>query len=387
VLGTAEDIDAERRGRDELARKDAQLRQAQKMESLGRLAGGVAHDFNNLLTAISGYSELGAASDDPAEMKDALNCVGEVAEQAAALTRQLLAFSRGQRIAPVDVDLNELVRSMQTALEMLVGDDVELRLDLAAHVDSVNIDPTAAQQSVLNLVVNARDAMPAGGTLTIGTENDHDELLLTVSDEGVGMSGDTLARAFDPFFTTKETGHGLGLSAVLGLVEQAGGDVQVTSAPDAGTTFELRLPTSGGHPAGDAGGGPRRRPAGAPAWTERTVLVVEDTPFVRNLVVSYLESCGWRVLSATNGRDALSVAAAEPVDVVLTDAVMPEMGGYELTDRLHAIHRDLPVLVMSGYAHAPPAEPPRGAAFIQKPFVLAELQAMIDELLVRRDGT
>jgi Histidine kinase-, DNA gyrase B-, and HSP90-like ATPase len=165
---------------------------------------------------------------------------------------------------------------------------------VSAHVDSVNIDPTAAQQTVLNLVVNARDAMPAGGTLTIGMENDHDELLLTVSDEGVGMSGDTLARAFDPFFTTKETGHGLGLSAVLGLVEQAGGDVQVTSAPDAGTTFELRLPTSGDHPAGDAGGGPRRRPAGAPARTERTVLVVEDTPFVRNLVVSYLESCGWR---------------------------------------------------------------------------------------------
>jgi CheY-like chemotaxis protein len=176
------------------------------------------------------------------------------------------------------------------------------------------------------------------------------------------------------------------LSAVLGLVEQAGGDVQVTSAPDAGTTFELRLPTSEGRGAGGDGAGRRRSQADAPARAARTVLVVEDAPFVRNLVVSYLESCGWRVLTATNGRDALSVAAAERVDVVLTDAVMPEMGGYELTDRLHAIRADLPVLVMSGYAHAQPTEPPSSAAFIQKPFALGELNATIDELLERGSG-
>ncbi len=324
---------------------EAQLQQAQKMESIGRLAGGVAHDFNNLLTVINGYSQLLLGKLSPGDpLRANLEEIHKAGERAAGLTRQLLAFSRKQVLEPRVLDLNQVVEEMRPMLERLVGEDVEVRVELNAEAGTVRADPHQLEQVVMNLVVNARDAMPGGGKLLIETarvERDesyaqsHPEaragryVMLAVSDNGVGMDEETRQRIFEPFFTTKEVGKGtgLGLSMVQGIVAQSGGYINVYSEPGQGTTFKIYLPALA-EAVADAG-----RPAAVPALGgKETVLVVEDQAEVRNYAVAVLKAYGYRVITAENAGEALLLCERERgrIHLVLTDVVMPNVSGREL---------------------------------------------------------
>ncbi len=384
----------------ERSRLEREVLQVRKMDAIGRLAGGVAHGFNNLLTAIAGYSDLLLAQlgDRPSLLKF-IEEIKRAGDRAAALTRQLLAFSRKQVLAPRLVDLNELVSNLAEMLRWLIGEDIELALDLDPSIGRVRIDPGQMDQVVLNLVVNARDAMPEGGKLTISTsEGPLDEpvaggrdaglaagpyVRLTVADTGQGMDDRVLAHLFEPFFTTKEEGKGtgLGLSTIYGVVTQSGGLIDASSEPGRGSTFRVYLPRVGAavEPAGAA------EPAAAGEGSE-TVLVVEDEEVVRALVREILQAARYSVLEAANGAEALALCEKHPgpIHLLVTDLVMPGMSGRELARFLVPLRRGMKVLYMSGYSVDTLFEggvPEAGSAFLQKPFTPTTLARQVRELL------
>ncbi|MGI8401319.1 MAG: ATP-binding protein [Gemmatimonadaceae bacterium] len=376
------------------------LRQAQQMESVGQLAGGVAHDFNNLLAVITGRIDfLLGAPNLSAEQQTDLDEIMKATVRATGLTRQLLAFSRKQLLQPRVVNLNRTLADVEPMLRRLIGEDIQIRIEHGADLGSVTADPGQLQQILMNLAVNARDAMPSGGVLTFRTANetvrnrpapipalleDGEYVVLTVSDTGLGMEQSTQARIFEPFFTTKTQGKGtgLGLSTVYGIVKQSGAAISVTSAPNAGTTFQVRFPRTDGFALAQPA---ERDPQSALSGTE-TILLVEDDSSVRDLVERVLRSRGYHVLAAQHGGDALQLAShtLRVVDLVLTDVVMPSMSGRELVEALRAGRPALRVLYMSGYTddeiirrglHDP------SISFIQKPFTAANLAMQVRKSL------
>ncbi|HEV8608972.1 MAG TPA: PAS domain S-box protein [Thermoanaerobaculia bacterium] len=375
-----------------------QLRMAQKMDAVGQLAGGVAHDFNNLLTAILGYSQLLAA--DLHGQPDQLSAIEEIrkaGERAAGLTRQLLAFSRKQILEPKVLDVNDIVRHIQEMLSRLIGEDIQIVMNLDSALGSVRADAGQIEQVIMNLAVNARDAMPRGGQLSLETANvELDEsytqthvpvqpgpyVLLAVSDSGVGMDEATRERIFEPFFTTKEKGHGtgLGLSTVYGIVKQSGGYIWVYTEPARGTTFKVYLPRV--QVSAEALVAPEA--AALPSVGNETILLVEDEESVRVLARRTLEARGYRVLDAADGGDAVEIARTWSVDLLLTDMVLPGMGGSEIAARIHEIHPRTKVLYTSGYTDDVIVRGglmERGAAFLEKPFTPSVLARKVREVL------
>jgi len=378
---------------------EAQLRQSQRMEAIGQLAGGVAHDFNNLLTAIVGYTELLLAkpSDDPARRH--VTEIRRAADRAASLTRQLLAFSRRQLMTPEVLDVNQLAVELSRMLRRLIGEHIVFNLQLDATIGAVRADRTQLEQVLMNLAVNARDAMPTGGHLTIGTsEVDLDEftaarrgvapgryVVATVRDTGIGMSPQTQARIFEPFFTTKEPGQGtgLGLATVYGIVRQSGGAIAVDSTLGHGATFAILLPRVA-HAAAVA---EPAEPRPAIGGTE-TVLVVEDEPALRDLIARVLSENGYTVLLAENGLGALHAVRAEGAKVaaVLSDVVMPLMSGPQLAEQVREERPDVPVLFMTGYTDdsAVVCDLERGVRVLHKPFTPSDLLVALREVLDAR---
>ena len=390
---------AERHEQSEKRKLEEQLLHAQRLESVGRLAGGIAHDFNNLLTVISGNAEFALASLEPGSpaRSDILQ-IDEAARRAAQLTGQLLAFSRKQVLAPRVLQLNDTVESMSAMLRRLIGEDVVLELRLAPDLPHVRADPGQLEQVIVNLAVNARDAMPSGGQLTIETaaadmhETDAPEhaaatpgphVVLTLTDTGTGMDAATKAAIFEPFFTTKPVGKGtgLGLATVYGIVRQSGGNVLVHSEPGHGTSFRIFLPPV------DAPIEPMRSPATAElrGGTE-TLLLAEDEPGVRALAIRILERGGYGVLAADGGRAALELASQHQgmIDLVVTDVVMPGMSGRELHESLEAQRPGLPVLYLSGHVELATAHHgglETGTSLLQKPFSPEALLRKVREVL------
>ncbi len=377
---------------------ESQLRQSQKMEAIGRLAGGVAHDFNNLLTVITGYSDLILASLKPANpLRRDVEEIHKAGERAARLTNQLLAFSRRQVIQPRTLDLNLVIGDMQQMLRRTIGENCELSALLEPSGVWVNADPGQIEQVIVNLVLNARDAMPRGGRITIETANVEldDEygrthlgvrpgsyVMLAVSDQGQGMDEQTRSRIFEPFFTTKQTGTGLGLATVYGILKQNGGDIWVYSEPGFGSTFKIYLPRVAGSQEQ-----PQRalHARAAPARTG-TILLVEDEAGVRKLIGEMLARRGYQVLTAETGVEALKLGKAHPgaIDLLLTDVVMPQMGGRDLADQLLELRPRMKVLFMSGYTDTAIVnhgvlDP--GTAFLQKPFTAELLDRKVREVL------
>lgn len=393
VQGIARDV-TERKQLEE------QLRQSQKMEAIGQLAGGVAHDFNNLLTAINGYSSLALQRlEDSHPVKPYLEEVKKAGDRAANLTRQLLAFGRKQILQPLALNLNGVVSDMSKLLRRLIGEDIELTAKLDADVGRVMADPGQIEQVLVNLIVNARDAMPRGGNLTIETKNAELDkeygskhvgvapgsyVMLAVSDTGIGMSEETRKRIFEPFFTTKEKGKGtgLGLSTVYGIVKQSGGNIWVYSEPGKGTTFKVYLPRA----ESKARESKEKIAEAAPHGGSETVLLVEDEEVVRGLARRILEQAGYTVVEASKSAEALRFCEehAEEVDLLLTDVVMPEMSGKELADRLKSQRPDLKMLFMSGYTDEAIVHHgvlDSSVEFIQKPFTPAGLVKKVRDVL------
>ena len=381
-----------------------QLRQAQRMEAVGMLAGGIAHDFNNLLTIITGYSQLvmnSLAAYDP--NRTAVEQIMKAGERAAALTRQLLAFSRRQVMQPKVLDLNHLVASLGTMLHRLIGEDVDLRLAMGPELGSVNADPGQVEQVIMNLVLNARDAMPRGGVLTIETGNvDLDDqyvrthlavrpgpyVLLAVSDNGTGMDADTRASLFQPFFTTKGQGRGtgLGLSIVFGIVKQSGGNIEVYSEPGRGTSVKIYLPRV----QQGEGAEPECLGTQTPRGTE-TILVVEDEDMVRKLVRETLEREGYKLLDAAGPVEAQKIVSSHRgrIDLMITDVIMPKLSGRELAERVLRQRPEMKVLYMSGYTdNAVVASGVLGTEmpFLQKPFTPGMLTGKVRQVLEAGSG-
>ena len=389
-------------------RLEEQLRQAQKMEAVGQLAGGVAHDFNNLLTAILGYCHL--MLDEIPEgnpLRADLLEIQQAGDRAASLTRQLLAFSRRQMLQPQVVDINALVTPLEKLLRRLISEDVELVIALAPDLYPVTVDPASVEQILVNLAVNARDAMPTGGRLTIETANvELDDtyavthvtmkpgryVMLAVGDTGAGMDAATRGRVFEPFFTTKEQGKGsgLGLATVYGMVKQSGGYIWVYSEPGHGSVFKVYLPPTISAAtvqpsAGDGHDAP-------PGW--ETVLLVEDEDAVRALAREVLRRHGYVVLEARHGVDAVRVAESHPdaIHLMVSDVVMPHMSGRELAARLGSVRPSMKTLFMSGYSdHALlPDDLAPGAAFLQKPFTpevfARKVRSILDAQSIPRPG-
>jgi PAS domain S-box-containing protein len=392
----------ERKGAEMALRaSEDQLRQAQKMEAVGQLAGGIAHDFNNLLMVIQGDSELirrKVPEGDP--LRRNVDGIREAAQQAATLTRQLLAFSRKQVMAPKVIDLNRVVAGMQAMLQRLLTETVELVFVPTRDVGYVKADPGQLEQVIMNLVVNARDAMPEGGRLTMETSRQElDEIavrghgeatpgtyvVLAVSDTGHGMDEATRARLFEPFFTTKEPGKGtgLGLSTAYGIVRQSGGHIWVYSEPGQGSSFKICLPLVADEPEREVA---RPEPAGDAARGAEVVLLVEDAPRVREVVREILEMSGYAVLEARDGAEALEISERHPgrIHLMVTDVVMPQMSGRELAAQMASLRPDVRVLFMSGYTDSAIVrhgvlDP--GTAFISKPFTPDALAAKVREVL------
>jgi two-component system cell cycle sensor histidine kinase/response regulator CckA len=359
VIATFQDVTEQRA-------LEAQLRHSQKMDAVGRLAGGVAHDFNNLLTVITSCGEMVLDSLTPEDpRRSEMLEIREAARQAAVLTRQLLAFSRKQLLAPKVLDLNALVREMERLLRRVISEDITLVTELDPALEHVRADPAQLQQVVLNMVVNARDAMPRGGRLTLRTANVRsmaaaagervvmapgEYVMLAVSDTGVGMDEKTRSRVFEPFFTTKENGKGtgLGLATVYGIVKQSGGYVWVESLLGQGSTFEIYLPRSG-EPVGAA---PARAMALAAPRGRETLLLVEDADAVRAVTRVILERAGYSIIEASTGAEALEQARrrTETIHLLVADVIMPGMSGPALAGELRAIHPETRVLYLSGYA-------------------------------------
>jgi len=379
---------------------EEQFRQSQKMEGIGRLAGGVAHDFNNLLTVISGHAELAAITlnkQDP--LHDDLKEIQNAAHRAAQLTRQLLAFSRKQTLQPKILDMNDIVRELDKMLKRVIGEDIDLETIAAPDLWRVNADPGQIEQVIINLAINARDAMPGGGKLVIETQNveldeeytgKHPEVkpgphvMLAISDNGCGMKEELKSQIFEPFFTTKEKGKGtgLGLSTVYGIVKQSGGSIWVYSELDAGTTFKVYLPMV----TQEADELSREADVSeAPRGTE-TILLVEDEEGVRKLAVRILKKLGYKVLDAESGVDALVMCQnrKKPVDIVVTDVVMPNMSGAEFIEKLREFWSDFKVLYMSGYTsnaivHAGVLD--KGTPYLQKPFRPVDIARKVRKVL------
>jgi two-component system cell cycle sensor histidine kinase/response regulator CckA len=394
-----------KRAENALRQSEKQLWQSQKMEAVGRLAGGVAHDFNNLLTVIKGYTELMLEDLKPSDpMRAEMEEVQKAADRAAALTRQLLAFSRRQVLAPKVVNLNYLVEDMNKLLRRLLGEDIELSIRLGEDLGSVKADPGQVEQVIMNLAVNARDAMPKGGKLTLETANleldqgysrEHATVrpgpyvMLAISDTGSGMDAETLAHVFEPFFTTKEQGKGtgLGLSTVYGIVKQSGGYIWPYSEPGMGTTFKIYLPRVDEMVERAQ---TRAQPSPGLAGTE-TILLVEDEEGVRVLTRQLLQRHGYTVLEAEHGQDALLLCErySGPIHLLLSDVVLATMSGRELVQRLVPLRPEMKVLYMSGYSdeaivqHGVLAP---GTAFLQKPFTTESLMRKLRELLDSKRG-
>jgi two-component system cell cycle sensor histidine kinase/response regulator CckA len=406
-LAVKEDITARKQAEEARTELEEQLRQSQKMESIGRLASGVAHDFNNLLTVIQGYSTLMQArlpnGDPQMEMLDQIRLASE---RAAALTRQLLAFSRQQILTPAVLDLNELVANLHKMLGRLIGEDITLSMALQPELWSITADPGQIEQVIMNLVVNARDAMPTGGRLTIETGNVHLDdryaqthleaptgpcVLLAVTDTGHGMDEPTQVRIFEPFFTTKEAGKGtgLGLATVYGIVRQSGGHITVHSEPGQGATFKIYLPAGPTVPEELAE--PRFHLVSRGG--SETILLVEDEETVCDLVRRVLQAEGYTLLEAQRGDEALSLAGQHPgqIDLLITDVVMPQMSGRELAEQLKALRPQLKVLFMSGYTDDTVVRHGILTAdieFLPKPFSPGKLASKVREVLDKQiDGT
>jgi two-component system, cell cycle sensor histidine kinase and response regulator CckA len=403
VVLNIRDVSERKAAESERVRLQEQLQQAMKMEAVGRLAGGIAHDFNNLLTAITGHLELmrlDLAATDP--VMPSVEAIGKAADSAAALTQQLLAFSRRQIIEPRVLNLNDLVAGLQRMATRLIGEDIAVETKLAPDLEAVKVDPGQFNQVLLNLVVNARDAMPDGGVLVIETSNvDLDEhycsshpylkpgpfVRLAVSDTGCGMTEDVKQHLFEPFFTTKPKGKGtgLGLATIFGAVKQAGGAIEVYSEPDRGTTFKLYLPRV------EAPAEKLIRETLRPDIPRgrETILLVEDEQIVRDVALAVLTRLGYRVLPAANGGEALMHAEKFDghIDLLMTDVVMPGMNGRELAERLLQVHPGVRVLYTSGYTedvivhHGVVDE---DLEFIGKPYSLAALAMKVRETLDRR---
>jgi PAS domain S-box-containing protein len=389
------------RAEEALRQTEAQLRQAQKMEAVGRLAGGVAHDFNNLLTVIRGYSELILCRLQPGDPSHReMEEVKKAADRAAGLTSQLLAFSRRQFVSAKVVDLNAVVMNMDGMLRRLLGEDIiELCADLDQDLGSIKADPGQIEQVIMNLAVNARDAMPTGGRLTIETRNvtvgkgpqrdtvmldEGAYVMLAVRDTGHGMTEETQSHLFEPFFTTKEKGKGtgLGLSTVYGIVKQSGGTIGVESKLGRGTTFKIFFPRVDETASGATVPGA----SAVRAHGRETILLVEDEPAVRGLVHEALRLNGYNVLVARHGIEALLTGAKHmgPIHLLLTDVVMPQMSGPEVAEKLTAVRPEIKVLYMSGYPDHPvfsQSGVKRGTAFLQKPFTPNVLTQKVREVL------
>ena len=384
----------------ERQRLEEELRQSQKLEAVGQLAGGIAHDFNNLLTVIEGYAEMIRSDLAPGDPhRPSVEEILVAAQRAASLTSQLLAFSRRQILQPIRLNLNANVTSTRRMLSRLLGENIQIQTVLAPGLWDVYADPGQIDQIVLNLAVNARDAMEHGGTLTIETANvphgaahaalppdlpDGDYVRLSVSDTGQGMDEETMRHIFEPFFTTKEVGRGtgLGLSTVYGIVKQSGGHIHVSSELHKGSTFSIYLPRAKDDSPRAVKGAPG---AVASQRTGETILVVEDDETVRHLVVSMLKSSGYRVIAPATAREALRICGefSTPLDLLLTDMVLPDTDGAAVAEQALASRPDLRVLFMSGYTEHPVLRLAGfpGAPFLHKPFTKAVLTAKVREVL------
>jgi signal transduction histidine kinase/ActR/RegA family two-component response regulator len=382
--------------RDSLKKSRESMLRAARLEAVGRLAGGVAHDFNNLVMIIKGYSDM-LLDTVPAQSRPHLEEIKKAGDRASGLIRQLLAFSRKQILEPQVLDPNQSVRNMVKMLRLLIGEDIELVTNLSDEALRVLVDPGQLEQVIMNLVVNARDAMPQGGKIVIATRlyrldetfavanrevPPSDYVLITVTDQGCGMDKETMAHIFEPFFTTKELGRGtgLGLATVDSIVQQSRGHIAVESEVGLGTTFKVYLPSA----AGAASTSRAQRAAGAVQGTG-TILLVEDEPALRALAVTSLKKLGYTVLEASSGVQAIVIAQGHlnPIDVVVTDVVMPHMSGPELVEKLQETRQDFAVIFMSGYSDGMALERARiGAelAFLPKPFSTDELAAKIQEV-------
>ncbi len=410
VLRFCQDITERIHAEEELRAANERLAQAEKMEAVGRLAGGVAHDFNNILTAIYGYSDMLRKSMDPRGAEhDFVTEIRRAAARAASLTQQLLAFSRRQEHLPRQVDVNALLRNLKPMLERLIGEHVQVGLQLADGLWEVLADPARLEQALVNLAVNGRDAMPHGGSLTVRTANavmngsspearapvgaapdgsaeiaPGEYVTVTVTDTGVGMDARTQSHLFEPFFTTKDVGKGtgLGLATVYGIVKQSGGSIRFRSEPGRGTAFTLYLPRTRGTAREEVA---VDEPAATPTGRE-LILYVEDDESVRSLVTLVLQKQGYEVKSACNGEDALRIAPPhlDRIALVIADVVMPVMNGRELMDRLRRLRPDLKFVFTSGYTRDivdQHAISESGAPLIEKPIDPASFLARIRQIL------
>lgn len=404
MIGTVQDITDLKQAEQALRRSEDRLLQSQKMEAVGRLAGGVAHDFNNILTVIGGYCAMSLQTinkNNP--LQKYVSEIQNASERAASLTRQLLAFSRKQVLQPRVLQLNDVVSNMEKMLRRLIGEDIELSIVFDRSLGHVKADPGQLEQVIMNLAVNARDAMPRGGKLTINTSNvtiDHqlkfrnrtldvgEYVLLAITDNGVGMTDEVKTHLFEPFFTTKGLGKGtgLGLATCYGIVTQSGGDIHVYSEPNSGTTFRIYLPRTDAllEPAATAD------TSDMPTGTE-SILVVEDDPAVRRLAVVILGNCGYKIQESNNAFEALAVFRRNPnFDLIITDIIMPQMSGKELSDKIKMQRPHAKILLMSGYtddALAHHGVLDDGLLFLEKPFSPTKLARKVREVLDTHHST
>jgi signal transduction histidine kinase len=396
-----EDSENKRKEAEEALRKsEEQLRQWQRVEAIGRLAGGVAHDFNNLLMTILGCSEILLRDFDREDpRREEVEEIRRAAQRATSLTHQLLAFGRRQVLQPRVLDLNEIVENMNRMLQRMIGEDIQFLTILSPGLWPVKVDPGQIEQVIMNLVVNARDAMPEGGRLTLETTNMNlDEeyarrhismkpgpyVMMAVTDTGCGMDAETQSHLFEPFFTTKEKGKGtgLGLSTVYGIIKQSGGNIWAYSEAGRGSTFKVYLPRV-------TEAVKRYKPkeiAPVLAKGTETILLVEDEEAVRTMISRVLQGSGYRILEACQGKEAIEVCQKHPgvIHLMVTDVIMPQMSGRELAERLAAVRPEMKVLFMSGYpdkaiVHHGVLDP--GTAFLQKPFTLTALETKVREIL------
>ncbi|HEX7581684.1 MAG TPA: ATP-binding protein, partial [Gaiellaceae bacterium] len=398
AIAVIRDISDRKRAEAERLLLEEELRQARKMDAVGQLAGGIAHDFNNLLTVISGYTDiLLSRLERGANGSEELAEISKAAERAAELTRQLLAYSRTQLLEPRVLDLNHVVTGTQAMLGRLIGENIDFSTTLAEDLGCISADNGQIEQIVMNLVVNARDAMPDGGTLLLETGNitlaelsrdrrpdmpPGDYVVLAVTDSGQGMHATTVERIFEPFYTTKArgAGTGLGLSTVYGIVKQSGGYIEVESEPGKGASFRLYFPQV----AEEAEAVIPKPPDEGPLNGTETILLVEDEETLRRLGRQMLELYGYTALVAADGAEALALAQSHPhpIELLMTDILMPKMGGIELAERLSALRPELKVLYTSGYNDSGSnLKTIAGSRYLQKPYAMDDLARTLRELL------
>ena len=397
ALNESEERARRERAEVEVRNLEEQLRHAQRMEGIGRLAGGIAHDFNNLLTVINGYaSQVLRRLPAGHSLASLVEPIQQAGERAATLTQRLLAFSRRQVLAPRVVSLNAVVRDVKAILRPLVGENVTLEFDLDSALGLVLVDPGQMEHVIVNLATNARDAMPEGGTLSVKTSNvslapvpgetkGQSFVVLSVRDTGTGMDDDTRQHIFEPFFTTKASGHGtgLGLPTVYGIVAQSGGEIRVDSTVGAGSTFEIWLPTTDVQPAPDPVRRPDEQQAASALPGNETLLLVEDEPSVRELVQEFLSSAGYRVLVAGTTGEAREICQKDGarIDMMVSDVVLAGGNGVELAGELRRLIPGLRILFISGYPGDGAIRADLGAAFLAKPFSRSTLLARVREVL------